>query len=168
MIQCPSCKNSLPDTFTRCQFCGADVTKVPRPVVTKVVKPSYQPDKWVWVAYFGIAGYWLIGGAMDIFRGIQSLNSAGFFSYIGIGFGALTAVVAIGLMARVELARGIVNVLCFLRIIFGAIGLWGALLGSLVVGPIALLFAIFSAFDILSGGLMIYLLGETEKSAPNL
>jgi hypothetical protein len=169
MIQCPNCKNTLPDTFTQCQFCGADVTKVVRPAPTKKAsRPLYEPPKWVWIAYFGIAGYWLIGGIMDVVRGLTSLSGAGAFAYIGIAFGAFTALVGIGLMARVELVRGIVNVICFLRIIFGLLGLWGALWGSLFLGPLALLFAVFAAFDIVTGILMIYLLGETEKSAPNM
>lgn len=167
MIQCPQCRNSLPDTFTKCQFCGADVTKVPRPVQPKVQRSSYgEPAKWVFLAYYGIAGYWLIGGAMDIFRGVKSLEESGGFAYIGIVFGAITALVAIGLMARIELVRGIVNILSFLRILSGALGLWGALMGSLFIGPLAILFAIFSAIDVASGLFMIYLIGETDKYAP--
>ena len=168
MIQCPNCKNTLPDAFTLCQFCGADVSKVPRAVAAPAQKTtSYQTANWVWVAYFGIAGYWLLGGAVDVFRGIQALSKTD-FAYFGIAFGAATAFVAIGLMLRAELVRGLVNILCWLRILFGALGLWGALIGSIFIGPLAIVFAVFSAFDIASGMLMIYLIGETEKSAPNL
>lgn len=166
MIQCPQCRNTLPDTFVKCQFCGADVTKVPRPVQPKAKKVGYEIPKWVWLAYFGVAGYWLIGGIMDIVRGLQSLEKAGGFAYFGIVFGAITALVAIGLMARVELVRGIVNILCFLRILNGALTLWGALMGSIFIGPLALLFAIFGAIDVASGLFMIYLIGETDRYAP--
>lgn len=103
---------------------------------------------------------------MDIFRGVRSLEESGGFAYVGIVFGAITALVAIGLMARIELVRGIVNILSFLRILSGALGLWGALMGSLFIGPLAILFAIFSAIDMASGLFMIYLIGETDKYAP--
>jgi hypothetical protein len=169
MIQCPNCKNTLPNGFTRCQFCGTDVSNVPRPPdAEKVVRTSFQVANWVWIAYFGIAGYWLLGGAIDVFRGIQALPKAGDIAYVGIAFGGATALVAIGLIMRAELVRGLVNILSFLRILDGALGLWGALLGSLYLGPIAIVFAIFSGLDVASGLLMIYLIGETDKGAPNI
>lgn len=168
MIQCPNCGNSLPDTFAKCQFCGADVTKVPRPIAQpkQAASPYFQTAKWVWVAYYGIGGYWLLGGGMDIFRSLRSMSEAGFFAYFGLALGAFSVLVAIGLIARIELVRGIVNILSWLRIVSGALALWGALWGSLYIGPIALLIALFGTFDIASGVLMIYLLGETEKQAP--
>src|SRR5213083_132352 len=115
MIQCPNCKNSLPDTFTRCQFCGADVAKVPRPVMPpKASRPLYEPPKWVWIAYYGIAAYWVIGGGMDVFRGVKALSGAGFFAYIGIAFGVATALVGLGLILHAEIVRGLVNILSFI------------------------------------------------------
>ncbi|HJP82146.1 MAG TPA: hypothetical protein VJ835_01460 [Fimbriimonadaceae bacterium] len=91
-----------------------------------------------------------------------------FFSYIGIAIAAVTTLVGIGLLFRVELARGIVNFLCGLQIIFGLFGLAGAVLGSMFSGPIGLVLVIMQIVQIAAAGFMIYVIGETDRVAPNL
>lgn len=74
----------------------------------------------------------------------------------------------LGLLLRVEFIRGIINFFCGLRIICGLFKLAGTLIGALFSGPLALLSALFIVLDIATAALMVYLIGETEKYAPNL
>jgi hypothetical protein len=61
-----------------------------------------------------------------------------------------------------------VNVFCGIRIFFGLLGLFGSMLGSLVAGAGAIPFILINILDIASAGFMIYLIGETDKTAPNI
>lgn len=173
MITCPKCKASLPDWAQSCQFCQADTSKLQRPV--EVAKPKYKRPMaaWIWPAYYVISGYWVISGAEGI---VQALNLGPFatsiviegvkiepgISVVGLVFGALSALVGLGLLFKLEFIRGVVNVLCFLQILNGLLGLWAGVLSSALFGPIGLLVTIMSIFDIITGALMVYVIGETD------
>lgn len=76
--------------------------------------------------------------------------------------GGIQALLGIGLMAKVELARGIVNVLCWITI---ALGLYSFifLFSMVLVDPLAgILGIILNIIDIVVAGAMIWLIGETE------
>lgn len=169
MINCPGCGQKLPDTFVRCQFCGADVAKVPRPVQPVQQKRYYEPPKWVLIAYYGIAIYWLIGGGKDLYRGLGFMsdpnNPLGFLGMFSVIVGGVTCIIAIGLLLKLEWVRAIVNFFNFLKIAFGLMSLWGLVTASLAVGPIALLWIGMTVLDIATAVLMIYLIGETDRIA---
>ena len=128
---------------------------------------------WIWPSYYVIAVYWIISGAEGI---VQSLNLGPFatsvviegvkidpgISIVGLVFSALSVVVGFGLLFKIEFMRGIVNVLCFLQILNGLLGLWTGVLSSALLGPIGLLITIMSIFNIVTGALMIYIIGETD------
>ncbi len=42
-----------------------------------------------------------------------------FWTFVGIALSAFTALIGLGLLMKVEIARGVVNFLCGLNIIFG-------------------------------------------------
>ena len=92
----------------------------------------------------------------------------GAFSFIGMGIDGFTILLGIGLALRVELARGIVNFFCGLQILFGLLGLFGSVMGSLLAGPLALLFVFLRIVEIGTAAFMIYLIGETDKYPPNI
>lgn len=168
MIQCPGCGQSLPDTFSRCQFCGADVARVPRPVQAKVQTHYYQPANWVWIAYYGIACWWLIGGAKDVYGGLKTMGRDDLL-FPGIGIfgvivGGVTVCIALGIILRLEFVRAIVNFWNFVKILMGLLSLYGSVTASLFVGPIALLWIFLTILDLASAVMMIYLIGETDKS----
>lgn len=58
MINCPKCNATLPDSAGRCQFCGAALAKLaPRRSQDDGEETNYSvPLKWVWPAYYAIAG----------------------------------------------------------------------------------------------------------------
>ncbi len=103
------------------------------------------------------------------FMGITSTETPGFgFAFIlGTVIGGFTLLVGIGLLARVEIARGIANFLAGLNLLFGLLGLAGSLIGSVVAGPLGLLLSLKGVLDIATRAFMIFLIGESEKRAPN-
>jgi hypothetical protein len=86
----------------------------------------------------------------------------GTVSIVMMIIGGITALIGIGLIARVEVVRGIVNILCWIRIVGAGFGLFSSLLAGAFVGPAALVGAAFNLLDLITAGLMIYLIGETD------
>lgn len=158
MIKCPKCGATLPESYTNCQFCGADVAKVPRSRPAQPVKRGYQPEKWITVSYYVVSSYFVVSGLYDLVTGII------FSKYVAAFFGALELLLGIGLLTKFNLARGVVNVLCFLQIIFGVIGLAMAILAGGFIGPLAFIGIFYYLFRIATAGFMMFLLSETDKN----
>lgn len=86
--------------------------------------------------------------------------------YLFMVFPGIRAIIGLGLLARLEFIRGIVNFVCGLSLIFGLFGLLGALLGTLASGAMGLLFLVFQLIDLATNAGMIYLIGETDGFEP--
>jgi hypothetical protein len=171
MIQCPKCSHQLPDWSQVCQFCQADLKGVARPKPdSKQMRPAMPGTApWIWPAYYIVSAYFLLGGVADIIQAIISmghkttaLEGPSVFSYVAIIIGAITALIGIGLMAKVEIVRGIVNIFCWIRIATGLLSLPATIGLAVIFGPFGILLTIMSIFNIVSAGLMIYLIGETD------
>jgi hypothetical protein len=180
MITCTGCHNTLPDWAQKCQFCGADVTKVARPVATPRGPVALKPAAgWVWVVYFIVAAYWLISGLTGIGTTVKDATTPrellhmtytpgfGLFQILSIAWSTFTAAVGAGLALRIEAARGVVNFFSFIKIFVGVCGVALAFLGTMLAGPLGLLFVAIFTLDIIIGALTIYTIGETERGAPN-
>lgn len=89
------------------------------------------------------------------------------FNVINLILHVVTILVGLGLILRVELARGIVNALCFLQILQGVFGLLGSFIFTFVVPLFGAIAMIFSFVQIALAILMIFLIGETESRAAN-
>lgn len=177
MINCPNCKNTLPAWAQVCQFCGANVTAVPRPMSTE---PQLQtgtvlggPNKWIWIAYFGIAIWFLIGGAIDVVRLIMlatkaDSETARTITYVFCVFPGVRALIGLGLLTRVELVRGIVNFVCGLSLLFGLLGLVFNLFTMLATGIWGLIWMVFQLVDLGTNAGMIFLIGETDGFEPRV
>jgi hypothetical protein len=179
VITCPKCNATLPDWAQTCQFCQADVKAVARPVAPAAPKQSLTASTspgWVAGAYYALCVFFLLEGAYDILRAVMitqekvmgSVVGWGFESFLGVIVGAFTCLIGLGLLLRVEFIRGIVNFFCGLRILFGLVGLLGSLGGVLLFGALGFLFLVMNVVDIATAAFMIYLIGETDKRAPNL
>lgn len=185
MITCTGCHNTLPDWAQKCQFCGADVTKVSRPAAAPNQKsqPLMKAASWIWPAYYVLACYWIVsglGGAFDTYHTAVTPVTVklfgqtdtytpgfGFWAILGFVISGFTLLVGLGLLARVELARGVANFLAAVKILRGILGLASALMTSLVIGGWGILLSLLFAFDVVAGAMTIYLIGETERNAPN-
>lgn len=162
MIVCPKCKATLSPSAQNCQFCGADVRTVPRPVVQQRRSTGYQAPKWVWVVYTIIAAYWIFDGALDIASGSGVFGNK-YTSPVVVIVGAIGAGLGLGLLFRVELVRGIANILSWIKILGGIFGILnGLMFGAFFSGLLGLILILFSVLDIVTGGLMVYLIAETE------
>lgn len=188
MISCSGCQQTLPDWAQKCQFCGTDVTKVARPASApkRSNAPLAAPAGWIYPVYYALCAYWIISGLghaaqsyhtavtpvkLEMFGMKETVEAPGLASFgfmLGIAIAAFRVVVGAGLAARLEFARGIANFLAGLSILFGLLGLAGSFIGALVLGPWAILGIVMNTVDIVVGGMTIYLIGETEKNAPNL
>lgn len=179
MIQCPKCKQSLPDWSQNCQFCGSDVKGVSRPAAAEKKKyAAFETPKWIWVCYYGIAIWWILGGIYDVLDSMyvfgkpvellkleKEFNTTVGPSIFGIVVGGLTALFGIGLAVKLELIRGIVNFFAGLRLIFGLLGLAGAIMGMTFSGVLGLSFVLINLADIVTAGLLIFIIGETDMKA---
>ena len=174
MVKCPNCQATLPDGAFQCQFCRTQLA-LPPGAARGYGRPSRQSaampgsPSWVMPAYYGIALWWMFSGVWDILHATlwAGKDSGGFLDILGIVFGGITALVGLGLLLRIDVVRGIVNVLCFLQILFGILGLITSFLLSGPFGMIGVLGMIHSIVDIGTAALMIYLIGETDTRAPN-
>lgn len=176
-IKCPGCGNSLPANAARCQFCGADTSKVQRPAPPpgKPKIKAFETPKWVWFAYYAVAVWWILGGTLDVLDGFyvfgkpeeiaeaeRLLGQALGPSYVTIVAGAITALFGVGLVVRVEIIRGIVNFVAGIKLIFTLLGLVATVIGSGFFGLYSIPFIIFGVLDVLSCALLIWLIGETD------
>lgn len=180
-LKCPKCGASLPEWAKACQFCQTDVTKLARPVNTETKKHygAFDTPKWIWACYYFIAVWWILGGAYDVMdsfyvfgKSIDMLKLEKEFgmkfgpNVIGIIAGTLTCLFGLGLALKIEIIRGIVNFVAGLKLIFALLGLAGSLLGMTFAGLLSLPFVILNIVDIITSGMLLWLIGETDMG-PN-
>lgn len=176
MIQCPQCKNTLPDWVNVCQFCQTDVSQVARSGVADDVgrHGGKLPDKTIWGLYYAISAMWLINGAttiIDALRPKKFLGETvppGAWEYAMAAIGGVTIIIGIGLLCKLEIVRGVVNVLSGLNLLFGILGLIGSLMSIMVVGAFGLLFVFADLLRIIVAGATIWIIGETQSRVSNI
>jgi hypothetical protein len=169
MQQCSKCNATLPDFAKSCQFCGNTWSAPPPPPGTGPSKigAAVSSLRWVKPAYYGIAGWWVISGVLSVLEGAGVMGEAGGLGVVGAFFGAITALIGLGLILQVDAARGIVNVLCFLQIFFGLLDLVFLFFSPFIGGVWGIISVILTFIQIGLAGLMIFLIGETETRGPN-
>lgn len=129
-----------------------------------VVHSGGKPG-WVYPAYYIVASYFVLsglGGALMTLLNHKTMTEGGPFVYVGLAFNAVGVLLGLGLIAKIEIIRGIVNFVCGLSLIFGIIGLLGSFGAVLTLGGLGVLILIQNVLDICSNGFMIYLIGETD------
>jgi hypothetical protein len=90
------------------------------------------------------------------------MQEGGMFTYISIAFYGISVVLGIGLLAKIEIIRGIVNFVCGISLVFGILGLIGSFGSVLVLGGLGVIMLIRNVLDICMNAFMIYLIGETD------
>jgi len=177
VISCPKCKSSLPDWVQQCQFCGADTTKVARPVIQKT-KPkiaAFETPLWVNIAYYSIAGWFILSALVSAATTVIAINSSSnrnsilgeptAFSYVGLVFCVIQVLIGLGLILKIEIVRAIVNFFCAIQILMSILGGLAAF-PMMVLSPLAgILYLLYQIFNIATAGFMIYLIGETDAGA---
>lgn len=171
LAKCPKCGQTVPDWAQVCQFCGTLIPgRAPiRPVGGgTAAKPA---GRWQDLAYI-IASIWWIGqGLRILLAGAQLVRpevagGGGFlasFGVLAIIIGGFLTLVGIGMVARVELARGAANIICWIQIAFAALGIFNSLMAIALLGPLGLLWMFLEVFDMASSIFLVYLIGETDR-----
>ena len=168
MNRCPRCNAILPNASTYCQFCNSTMVSGPPPPPPPPAAHQRRRSRgeyaWGWKAYYGVAGWWMLNGVYQIWRGG---NEAGLSSTLDLGIGALTCVVAIGLVFRVEFVRAFVNFVAFMQILSGVLGILFMFLMGASASLGALFGLLFMFVQIGAAVLMVFVIGETESHGPN-
>ena len=173
-MTCPTCQKQIISGVPTCQFCGSDLRGM-APAQGKrsifidsdsyyVVHTGGKPG-WVYPAYYIVASYFVLsglGGALLTLLNHKAMTEGGLFVYVGLAFNAVGVLLGLGLIAKIEIIRGIVNFVCGLSLIFGILGLLGSLGVVLTLGGLGVLMLIQNILDICMNAFMIYLIGETD------
>jgi hypothetical protein len=166
VITCPNCKASLPDWTKQCQFCQTETSSVLRPKQDNPDPEAFETPTWTLAAYYAVSALLLLSGLIGILTTLvgSRKDGLGLFDGISLVFDGVGALVGIGLLLRLEIVRGITNVICFLGILSGlrfiAFGLEGTLFSSW-----GLLVVVYGIIKVATYAFMIYLIGETDRYA---
>ena len=166
MIVCPNCKAQLPDWAKTCQFCQADTGHVLRPRQDNPDVHAFQTPTWTLAAYYAVSSLLLLSGLIGILTTLVGARKDGLqlFDFVSLVFDGVGTLVGIGLLLRLELIRGITNIICFLGILSGlrfiAAGVFGTLFSSW-----GLLVALYGIIKVAIYGFMVYLIGETDRAS---
>jgi hypothetical protein len=170
-MKCPRCQNSVISGIATCQFCGEDLRGLAPtqkrsmfvdPDSHEVVHTGGRP-KWVYPAYYAVSGWFLVSGLIDIIQVLTNPKiEEGFLKIILIVVPAVRCLLGLGLIAKIEFVRGIVNFVCGISLIFSIIGLLSSFASILALGGMGVLVVVMNVVNICTYALMIYLIGETD------
>ncbi len=142
-----------------------------------VKKPSgpYVPQ-WVWGAYYGLSVLYILEGVYNIVMAFVHSHDKfmgeelgfGLFGYVSLILGGLSIALGLGLLFQIQSVRNVVNFFCGVQILFGILGLAGSAIGAVFSGPLGILLMFNQVLQIAAAAFMIYIIGETDKVAPNL
>jgi len=172
MITCPKCGNKLPGWAQICQFCKADVRAVARPAPAKKKQyhfASLEPPKWVFPAYYGILGLMTLLNGWAGFDDLLRMNAGKGWCLTPVTMAISFAFALVCLMSalRVEIFRGILNVVCGISLALGLLDLLGGFIAVLGMPAYGLWTIAGALFRVATAAFMIFLIGETEKYAPS-
>ncbi len=172
-MMCPTCQKQVISGVPTCQFCGSDLRGM-APAQGKrsifidsdsydVVHTGGKPD-WVYPAYYILSGYYIVAAIVQILIIMMGKKSdlSDPFTMIMIAIHGLSLIVGIGLLAKIEIVRGIVNYLSFGKILGGLRGILISLGVMMISTGFGILLLILSVLDLSAGVFMIYLIGETD------
>ncbi len=118
--------------------------------------------------YVVMSSAWLVLGIISItlvvFVSPSAHKQSGpeVFGFISGAIAAFQVLLGIGLVARVDLVRGIVNVICWISIVIGLLGLLGDFTVMLFFGPVGFLLVLFDIIRVAINASMVWLVGETD------
>lgn len=173
-MTCPTCNRQVIAGVPTCQFCGSDLrgmapTQAKRSIF--VDSDSYEPvhsggkPGWVVPAYYIVSSYFIISGLLAILLTVtnkKEMADPGVFTWVSLAFSAMSVLLGLGLIAKIEIIRGIVNFVCGISLVFGIIGLLGSFGGILAFGLLGVVGLLRNVLDICMNAFMMYLIGETD------
>ncbi len=172
-IQCPKCQQWLALTASVCQFCGTDVSRVPRPVVPVKQRvrgaTSRHNMKLVWRLYYFFSALWMFDGLRVVIAFLvptldefASGNPFASWGIAGMLIGIINMLIGLGLILKVERIRGAANFLCGMNLLSSLVGLGMAILVSGALGIWGLVSVFISMLYVVLYGAQIWVIGETD------
>jgi hypothetical protein len=172
-MMCPTCQKQVITGVPTCQFCGSDLRGMGPAQAKRSV--FFDPDShdvihtggkpgWVYPAYYSVCGYYILSAIVEILLIVldKKADMSDFLTIAMIVIHGLSLIVGIGLLAKIEIVRGLVNYLSFGKILGDLRGIlfsFGVIMLSTGLG---ILMLIFNVLDLCAAVFMIYLIGETD------
>jgi hypothetical protein len=172
-MTCPTCQKQVIAGVPTCQFCGSDLRGM-APAQAKrsifIDSDSYEPvhtggkPGWVYPAYYCVSGYYVVSALIGILLVVLNKKSdmSDPFTIAMIAIYGVSLIVGIGLLAKIELVRGIVNYVSFGKILGALRGILFSLGIMMVSTGMGILLLLFNVFELCTAVFMIYLIGETD------
>ncbi len=172
-MTCPTCQKQVISGVPTCQFCGSDL-RGKAPVQPKrsifIDSDSYEPihtggkPGWVYPAYYAVCGYYILSSLIGILLVVLNKKNdmSDMFNIIAVAIYGLGIIVGIGLLAKIEIIRGLVNYLSFFKILGDLRGIFVSFGIMMLSTGLGLALLIFNVLDLCAAVFMIYLIGETD------
>jgi hypothetical protein len=162
MIKCPKCNHTLPGNYTICQFCGADVSAVPRVAEKEVVTKAYKMvTKGTLAGFYMVSAVYVLLGTVEVCLGLGLFGNVGdFIKNIYTVFGLVMALIGIGMLCRAAFVYAMMGLFCAIQFVLGIIDI----IASIMTVPTPLLkYSLIglAVIQILSAGFMFYFAEET-------
>jgi hypothetical protein len=171
-IKCPNCNQSVPAGFGICQFCQASLKGVAKPNPQRQNYFAYEDDHsvgyfgkptWVKPAYYAVSTYFILSALVGILLIVTRMKGPiEAFEIIAIAIHSIGLLMGIGLLAKIEMIRGIVSFICAMKILFGLLAIPTILMEGMFTGIAGVVSTLLVVLDIVTCALMIYLIGETD------
>ena len=155
IIKCPGCGQSLPATYIKCQFCGADVSGVPRPAQTPDapnLRSQIKDATWPWPAYRCLVVFWMLSALGGLVMDLAKYRDPSTIAYHG-----LLLAVGVCLVMRVEIVEKFLPWVCGFQILFGALVLITAAGFIEIQGTAAIIVAAWAGVNVLVHAGIIYI-----------
>jgi hypothetical protein len=171
-IKCTNCNQSVPAGFGVCQFCQASLSGVAKPNPQRQNYFAYEDDHnvgyfgkptWVKPAYYAVSTYFVVSALVGILLVLTRMKGPiEGIEIIAIAAHSIGLIIGIGLLAKIEMIRGIVNFVCSFRILLGLLAIPSLLMEGMFTGFAGVIATILAVLDLITNGMMIYLIGETD------
>ncbi|HEY3779527.1 MAG TPA: hypothetical protein VGL56_00480 [Fimbriimonadaceae bacterium] len=157
----------MPGNYNICQFCGADVSAVPRPAEQKTdEKAAYKMvTKGTMAGFYVVSAFYVLIGAMLLCLGIGLFGNIGdFMKNIYIVFGTMTSLLGIGLLFRAAFVYAMMGIFCALQFVLGVVFIIASVMT--IDAPLLKYSVIgLAVIQILAAGLMFYFSEETSRAS---
>ncbi|MER3495624.1 MAG: hypothetical protein C4320_01645 [Armatimonadota bacterium] len=116
---------------------------------------------WAGPVYFAVCLYFLLSGLVHAGLALAGKHHGFDALFVFVG-PVINMVLGIGLLARIEIIRGITNFICAINILFSLLGLLTGAMITMALGWIGLVLLFFNVLEIALNGFRIYLIGEND------
>jgi len=162
MIKCPKCNHTLVATTMVCQFCGTDVSQVPRPVEQKVDKNAYKMlSKSTLRGFYFVCGIQVALGIFEFLLGMGMFGSPGeMMKTVYEVYGLILALVGTLLMFRIAAIYQVSSAFCAVEVVLGVVFIISAPL-TIEIPGLKWGIIVMGAIQMISAGFLFYFAEET-------